>query len=76
MVDGDIGRILRSEAGKNPTVKMLGSLAQVFIFNPFHTVTVLLQVASASLAHDLVLSFIPHTYQVPSAMPISVDTLY
>ena len=46
MVDGDIGRMLRSEAGNNPTVKMLGSLAQVLIFNPFHTVTVLLQVAS------------------------------
>ena len=46
MVDGDIGRMLRSEAGKNPTVKMLGSLAQVLICKPFHTVTVLLQVAN------------------------------
>ena len=33
-VDGDIVRMLRSEAAKNPTVRMAGSLAQVLIASP------------------------------------------
>ncbi|XP_063692579.1 mitochondrial carrier homolog 2-like isoform X4 [Bolinopsis microptera] len=56
-VDGDIVRMLRSEAGKNPTVRMAGSLAQVLICKPFHTISILLQVGYEPL---------PPTFRQPS----------